>query len=172
MEFFDVIRSRRSIRVFDERPVEEEKIRAILEAANAAPSAGNLQSYEIYLVKDPTARSRLASMLPKMEFFSAVPLVLVFCANPARAAARYAERGMKLYAVQDATIACTHAMLAATALGLASVWVGAFREQDVAGAVNLPAALTPVALLPIGYPLETVEPRSRRPLTEIVHSVK
>jgi nitroreductase len=172
MEFFEVIRSRRSIRVFDERPVEEEKIRAILEAANAAPSAGNLQSYEIYLVKDPTARGRLASTLPKMEFFSAVPLVLVFCANPARAAARYAERGMKLYSVQDATIACTHAMLAATALGLASVWVGAFREQEVTGAVNLPAALTPVALLPIGYPLETVEPRSRRPLNEIVHLVK
>ena len=172
MDFFEVIRTRRSIRVFEDRPVEEEKIGAILEAANAAPSAGNLQAYEIFLVKDPIARGRLASTLPRMEFFSAVPLVLVFCANPDRAAARYAERGIKLYALQDATIACTHAMLAATAVGLASVWVGAFREREVSGALNLPEALEPVALLPIGYPLETVEPRSRRPLNEIVHSVK
>ncbi|MGD0173732.1 MAG: nitroreductase family protein [Anaerolineales bacterium] len=172
MEFFEVVRTRRSIRVFDGRPVEEEKIRAILEAANAAPSAGNLQAYEIYLVKDPIARERLASMPPRMEFFSVVPLVLVFCANPARSEVRYAERGKKLYALQDATIACTHAMLAATALGLASVWVGAFREREVSTALNLPEALTPVALLPVGYPLETVESRTRRPLNEIVHPVK
>ncbi len=172
MDFFEVVRTRRSIRVFDERPVEEEKIRAILEAANAAPSAGNLQSYEIYFVKDATARGRLASTLPRMGFFSAVPLVLVFCAHPARAEARYAQRGKNLYAVQDATIACTHAMLAATALGLASVWVGAFREKEVSDVLNLPEALTPVALLPVGYPLETVEPRTRRPLNDIVHPVK
>lgn len=172
MEFFEVVRTRRSIRVFDGRPVEEEKIRAILEAANAAPSAGNLQAYEIYLVQDPIARGRLAGTLPRMEFFSVVPLVLVFCANPARSEVRYAERGKKLYALQDATIACTHAMLAATALGLASVWVGAFREREVSAALNLPEALTPVALLPVGYPLETVEARTRRPLNEIVHPVK
>jgi nitroreductase len=172
MEFFDVIRSRRSIRVFDQRPVEEEKIRAILEAANAAPSAGNQQAYEIYLVQDPAALGRLAGTLPKMEFFSVVPVVLAFCANPGRAAVKYAERGKSLYAVQDATIACTHAMLAATALGLGSVWVGAFQEQKVSEALNLPESVVPVALLPIGYPAETVEPRSRRPLHEIVHTVK
>ena len=172
MEFFEAIHTRRSIRVFDGRPLEEEKLRAILEAANAAPSAGNLQAYEIYLVKDPIARGRLANTLPKMEFFSIVPVVLAFCANPERSAVKYAERGRNLYAVQDATIACTQAMLAATALGLASVWVGAFHEKEVSAALNLPEALMPVALLPIGYPLETVDPRSRRPLNEIVHSVK
>lgn len=172
MEFFDVIRTRRSIRVFDERPVEEEKLRAILKAANAAPSAGNVQAYEIYLVKDPAARSRLASALPKMEFFSVVPVVLAFCANPGRSTVRYAERGQKLYALQDATIACTLAMLAATALGLGTVWVGAFREQEISAALNLPGSIIPVALLPIGYPAETVEARSRRPLEELVHTVK
>lgn len=172
MDFFEVVRTRRSIRVFDGRPVEEEKLHAILEAANAAPSAGNLQAYEIFLVKDPMARGRLASALAQMEFFSVVPLVLVFCANPGRNAARYARRGETLYALQDATIACAHAMLAATALGLGCVWVGAFSEREVSAALGLPDAFVPVALLPIGYPLETVEPRSRRPLNELVHPVK
>ena len=172
MEFFDVIRTRRSIRRFSDRPVEEEKLRAVLEAADAAPSAGNLQGYEIYVVGDPAARKRLADTLPEMAFFTAVPVVLAFCADPERSAVRYADRGRTLYAVQDATIACTQAMLAAAALGLATVWVGAFQEQAVSAALNLPAALRPVALLPLGYAAETVEPRARRPLKDIVHHVK
>jgi nitroreductase len=158
-----VIRTRRSIRLYQDRPVEEEKLRAVLEAANQAPSAGNLQAYEIYLVKDPAARARLAGTLPRMEFFAVVPVVLVFCANPERSVIRYSDRGRTLYAVQDATIACTHAMLAATALGLGSVWVGAFREQAVSEALSL---------LPLGYAGETVEPRARRPVKDIVHSAK
>jgi nitroreductase len=172
MDFFEVIRERRSIRRFEERPVEEEKLNAILEAANAAPSAGNLQAYEIYLVKDQAARARLASTLPQMEFFAGVPVILVFCANPERSVLRYSDRGRTLYSVQDATIACTHAMLAATALGLASVWVGAFREKAISEALPLPESLRPVALLPIGYACETVKPRPRRTLDTIVHNVK
>jgi nitroreductase len=172
MDFFEVIRSRRSIRRFDDRPVEEEKLDAILEAANAAPSAGNLQAYEIYLVRGPAALARLAGLLERMKFFAEVPAVLAFCTNPERSVIKFSDRGQTLYAVQDATIACTQAMLAATALGLASVWVGAFQEQAVAEALALPASLRPVALLPIGYPGETVEPRSRRTVKDLVHFVK
>jgi nitroreductase len=172
MDFFEVIRTRRSIRRFDDRPVEEEKLSAILEAADAAPSAGNLQAYEIYLVRDPAALARLASVIANMDFFADVPLVLAFCANPERSVLRYSERGRTLYSVQDATIACTHAMLAAAALGLASVWVGAFQERAVAEALSLPSSVRPVALLPIGYPGETVEPRSRRTVKDLVHLVK
>jgi nitroreductase len=172
MDFFDVIRTRRSIRRYDDRPVEEAKLRAVLEAANDAPSAGNLQAYEIYLVQTPGARARLASTLPQMEFFAEAPVVLVFCANPERAVVRYSSRGRSLYSVQDATIACTQAMLAATALGLASLWVGAFQEKAVSEALTLPASIRPVALLPIGYPGESAAPRPRRALRDIVHKVR
>ncbi len=171
MDFFEVIRTRRSIRRFKNRPVEEEKLNAVLEAANAAPSAGNLQAFEMYVVRNPAALMQLAGLLPPMEFFAEVPVVLVFCANPERSVIKYSDRGRTLYAVQDATIACTHAMLAATALGLASVWVGAFPEQAVAKSLALPAAYRPVALLPIGYPAETVEPRTRRALKDLVHLI-
>jgi nitroreductase len=170
MEFFDVIRTRRSIRRFEDRPVEEEKLQAILAAANDAPSAGNLQAYEIYLVKDRTARTRLAGTIAQ-KFFSEAPVILAFCANPERSNKRYSDRGRTLYSVQDATIACTHAMLAAAALGLASVWVGAFQEEAVSNALQLPESVRPVALLPIGYPGEIVEPRVRRALKEIMHDV-
>jgi nitroreductase len=172
MDFFDVIRERRSIRRFESRPVEEEKLRAILEAANIAPSAGNLQAYEIFAVGSPEALARLAGTLAGMKFFCEVPAVLVFCAEPERSAIRYGERGRTLYSVQDATIACTQAMLAATALGLASVWVGAFSERAVSEALSLPSAVRPVALLPIGYAAETVAPRSRRALKAVVHTIQ
>jgi nitroreductase len=172
MEFREVIRNRRSIRRFEDRPIEEEKLRTVLESANAAPSAGNLQGYEIYLVRGQTARLRLAGLLPQMECFTVAPVVLAFCADPERSAVRYGDRGRTLYSVQDATIACTLAMLSAQAAGLASVWVGAFSEKDVAEALRLPDSLRPVALLPIGYPAETVAARPRRALDAIVHTVK
>jgi nitroreductase len=171
MDFFEVIHQRRSIRRFKDQPVEEEKLTAILEAAKAAPSAGNLQAYEIYLVRSQAALIRLASSLPQMDFFSEVPFVLVFCANPERAVIRYSDRGRTLYAVQDATIACTQAMLAAVALGLGSVWVGAFDERTVSELLSLPASVRPVALLPVGYPGEVVEPRPRRTVENLVHNV-
>lgn len=169
MEFFDVLKARRSIRAFRATPVEEEKLKAILEAANSAPSAGNLQAYEIYLVKDRSQRKALAQAALWQDFVAQAPLALVFCAHPARAEGRYGQRGVRLYALQDATIACTFAMLAVTALGLATVWVGAFDDEAVHRAIGSPAGIIPVAILPIGYAGEKAEPTARRRLERLVH---
>ncbi len=170
MDLFEVIARRRSIRAFQGRPVEPEKLQAILEAARQAPSAGNLQAYVIYQVTDPACRRALAQAADQ-EFVAQAPVVLVFCAHPARSAVKYGQRGERLYALQDATIAAAYAQLAAAALGLGSVWVGAFADAAVARALDLPAGLWPVALLPIGYPAEAPTPPTRRPLAEIVRQV-
>ena len=169
MDFFAVAEHRRSVRSFAAAAVEPDKLERLLDAVNAAPSAGNLQSYEIVVVRDPAHKRALAQAAGDQDFVAAAPLVLVFCAHPARASARYRQRGEQLYAIQDATIACTYAMLAATALGLGSVWVGAFDEKAVGAALHLEKAWQPVAILPIGYPAETPEPTTRRPLRELVH---
>ncbi|MGA2267274.1 MAG: nitroreductase family protein [Bryobacteraceae bacterium] len=168
MELFEVIERRHSVRAFTPRPVEVEKVTRVLEAANAAPSAGNLQGYEIFRVAGKKERTMLARAALDQFFIESAPVVLVFCANPARSAGKYGERGARLYAIQDATIACTFAMLAATALGLGTVWVGAFNDaavEHVLGTRNL----LPVAILPIGYPAEEPEPAPRRPLSDLVH---
>ncbi len=99
------------------------------------------------------------------------PLVLVFCAHPARSAKKYGQRGATLYGVQDATIACAYAQLAATALGLASVWVGAFDDEAVRAAIGAGQDLLPVAILPIGYAGEEPEMSTRRSLDDLVHDV-
>jgi nitroreductase len=171
MEFFEVLKQRHSIRAFAPTPVEQEKLQKILEAANLAPSAGNLQAYEIYLVRKKPQRVALARAAWDQEFVAQAPVVLVFLAHPARASRQYGQRGAKLYALQDATIACAFAMLAATALGLATVWVGAFDDNAVARVVGVPEGLLPVAILPIGYAAEQPEPTSRRQLQELVHEL-
>ncbi len=167
MEFFDVIEKRRSIRKFKNKKIEEEKIRKLLEAVNRAPSAGNLQSYEIILVETQKRKEKLVNAAYGQEFIKEAPLVLVFCANFKRAW-RYGEKG-KFYSQQDATIAASYAQLAATALGLGSVWVGSFDEDEVRKVIEASKDLKPVAILPIGYPAEKPLKTSRRKIDDIVH---
>ena len=171
MDLFELLHTRQSIRLYTDQPVEEDKLQRILQAAAQAPSAGNRQAYEIYLVRDQGLRQQLVQAAGEQEFLAQAPVVLAFCTHPALNAERYAQRGEALYAVQDAAIACTCAMLAATAEGLGSVWVGAFDEQEVSRILGLPPGQRPVSLLPIGYPGEIPARRDRRPLEDLVHPV-
>lgn len=171
MDFFQMIEERHSTRKYAETAVEEEKLRRILEAANHAPSAGNLQAYEIYIVRKLDQRRELVKAAFDQEFLIESPVVLVFCANPARSVVWYKERGENLYSIQDTTIACTYAFLAAAALGLSTVWVGAFDESLVRASVGIPLEIRPIVLLPIGYAAKQPRTTPRRELRDIVHEV-
>lgn len=169
MDFFQTVHARHSVRAFAKRPVEPEKLVALLEAASRAPSAGNLQAYEIYLVTQPAKLLALAQAAGNQDFIAQASLALVFCAHPARSARKYGERGRTLYCIQDATIAAAFALLATTALGLAGVWVGAFDDEAVRQAIGVLKSHVPVAILPVGYAAEVPEPTARRPLSDLVH---
>ena len=92
----------------------------------------------------------------------------MFLAEPTRSGEKYGHRGESLYAIQDATIACAYAQLAAHDLGLAACWVGAFRTKDVQEVVNAAEDQMPVALLPLGYAAESPFITPRRALSELV----
>lgn len=171
MNFFEVLRKRRSVRKFKDEPISEDKLKLIYEAINSAPSAGNLQAYEVFVVKDKNKLKQLADAALSQEFIAQAPLALVFCANPARSRWRYGSRGEKLYSLQDATIACAYAQLSATALGLGSVWVGAFDEDEVRRIISIGKNLIPIAILPIGYPDESPEPTPRREIKDLIHEI-
>ena len=143
----------------------------ILQSANRAPSAGNLQAYEIYRIQQSEHRTALANAALGQEFLSQAPLVLVFCTHAQRSTGRYSSRGSSLYTIQDTTIAYTFAMLAATALGLGTAWVGAFDEEAVHQILAAPPDICPFALLPVGIPTEDPTDRPRRPLGEVVNSL-
>ncbi|UCF35564.1 MAG: nitroreductase family protein [Acidobacteriota bacterium] len=172
MNFAELTKQRRSIRAFKDQIPDRAAINRILDAANRAPSAGNLQAYEIFLVTDSATRRLLATASHEQDFLSSAPVVLVFCADPARNVERYRERGTTLYCIQDATIACTFAMLAATEEKLSTVWVGAFNEQRVLEALGNPPGLRPVAILPIGIGAEAPRITRRRPVENLVHRVE
>jgi nitroreductase len=169
VEFFDVISERRSIRSFKDKPVEKEKLQRILETANLAPSAGNLQAYEIFVIESNEKKQQLAAAAKRQGPITEAPVVLIFAANPKRSSAKYGDRGSELYCIQDATIAAAHMQLAVTALGLGSVWMGAFDEDTVNKVMGAPAGLRPVAIIPIGY--SAIEPLKtpRRKLEDLAH---
>ena len=169
MEFFTTVQTRQSIRQFTTRRIEPAALERILDAANRAPSAGNLQAYQIYVVTDPVVRRRLDAASGSQGAVAQAPVVLVFCAVPSRSATKYGARGEQLFCVQDATIACAYAQLAATALGLSSVWIGAVHEAEVMNeALHLQEDVWPLVLLPIGYPAEAPARKSRRALDDLV----
>lgn len=168
-DFFETVRHRHSIRKYrTDLKVEAEKLHAILEMACAAPSAGDLQSYHIYVVQNEARREQLQQAASGETFISEAPVSLIFCCDPQRAANKYGERGEKLYALQDATIAAAYAQLAIVAAGLGSTWVGHFDEEILKTALGIQAGLQPVAILSVGYPAELPEETPRRHLDEIV----
>lgn len=167
--FFQTVERRRSIRRFQPKPVEEEKIVKILETVNLAPSAGNLQAYEIVMVKDPKRRRALAEAAWGQYFIAEAPVVFVVFANRRRSAWRYGRRGEQLYSLNDASIAAAYIELSAAALGLGSCWVGAFDDERVSEAVNAPDHLRPVAVIPVGYPAESPRRPFRRGFRDFLH---
>jgi nitroreductase len=164
MEFFDVIQKRQSVRKWQAKPVAQEKLNCILEAINRAPSAGNFQAYEVYVIESPERRKQLAGATWDQGYISNAPVLLMFCSHPSRC-----QYGPEPYPLEDTSIACTFAMLAVTALGLGAVWIGAFDPNKMAAVVGVGEGQIPVAILALGYPDETPEPTPRRDLHDVVH---
>jgi nitroreductase len=169
MEIFDAIEGRRSIRRFKKVSIEDSLIYKIVSAGTWAPSAGNLQSWEVILVKDPEKKQKLSAAAVLRDFIAEAPIILVSCANQQVSGAIYEERGLELYCIQDAACAAQNMLLAAHALGLGACWVGSFDEQSISDLLSIPSFVRPVALIPIGYPDEKSYPPSRRDLNDFLH---
>lgn len=168
MEFSEVMAKRRSVRHFNAKlEVSDADISALLEAAVAAPTAGNIQPWRFTIVKSLEARARLAEALPQ-RWATAAPVVIVVSVDPRPCSARYGDRGEYLYAIQDTAAAVENILLTAVDRGLASCWIGAFDENAVRDALGILAPITPVAILPVGYSAEFAGRPARRPLAEVV----
>jgi nitroreductase len=164
MDVLEAIRMRRSIRSYLPRPVEEEKLAQVLEAARLAPSANNRQDWKFIVVREAARRKKLVEPCNNQTFIAEAPLVVVACTTDAK---RTMRSGYQCAAV-DVTIAVDHLTLAATALGLGTCWIGAFDAKKVAAALDLPPEVVPVHVLPMGYAAETPAARPRKGLSEII----
>jgi nitroreductase len=167
VEFFHVIRNRRSVRIFTNQSVEQDVLSPVLKAIQSAPTAGNLQAYQVYVVESPDKIKALAQAAYNQPQVIKAPVVLVFCTDAPRSAVKYADRGRELYCIVDTSIAITMGHLAAVAQGLGSVIVGAFEPEKVARIVGAPKHQVPILMLPMGYPKEEPEATPRRNLDDL-----
>jgi nitroreductase len=149
--FIDLLRSRRSIRRFQNRPIEKEKIDVLLEAALRSPSSRGFNPWEFVVVTEPDMMERLSKAKPHgSSFLKHAPLAIVICADP----------GKSDVWVEDASIASIILHLAATDLGLGSCWIQIrLREHDaqqtaqayVAGLLGLKKGMAVESIMAIGY---------------------
>ncbi len=165
MEVMEAIKKRRSVRGYQPKEVEQEKLDRILEAARLAPSASNRQEWRFVIVKDKTTRQKLMSAAKGQNFVGEAPIVIACCAETDN---HIMSCGQLSYPI-DVAIAIEHMVLKATEEGLGSCWVGAFYEDEVKKILNIPKEIRVVELLTLGYPVEEVEvKKDRLSLKEIV----
>jgi len=129
-ELFSVMAKRRSTRKFSTNPVEKWKIDKILAAADTAPTAGNCQGFEIFYVTEIKKKIELVKAANNQPYVN-TPVLLVFCMNPTRINLDFSKTIIEKFSVQDATLAAAYSQLAASALGLSSIWIGMFDEDEV-----------------------------------------
>jgi nitroreductase len=180
MDVGEAVAARRSVRKYSTQPVEDETLEQILEAARLAPSWANRQCWRFVVVRDPQTIVRLAQprglVMQINRWLKDVPVIVALCADPRRSG----TRNKQPYYMLDAGIAGEHLVLAATAQGLGTCWIGAFDEAAVKEILSIPAHIRVVALIAAGYPAEqpalyervahAVAGGARRvPLSEIVH---
>lgn len=152
MSYADLVTTRHSVRGYQSRPVEPEKLEAVLEAGRLAPSAVNNQPTRVVVCKEPEVLARVAEATGRMARDGSVfgaPVVLVVCARVDDAWVRPYDG--KNHAEIDATIVCDQMMMQATDLGLGTCWVCHFDPEAMREALSLPDGVVPVHVLPLGY---------------------
>jgi nitroreductase len=150
------ILARRSIRKYTDEPVSEEHVRKILEAGMAAPSGSNLKPWHFIVVTDREKLDALADIGKHWQMLKGAPLAIVVCSDPATSP-KYWE--------QDSSAATENALLAVSMLGLGGVWLGCHpnpdRVEPVRAMLGIPDSINVLAVLSIGHPGETKEPRTQ-----------
>ncbi len=168
MEFYEVLRTRRSIRSYRSDPVPEAVLSRVLEAVRVAPSGSNRQPWRFIVVKDEGLRRRLVPVCGDQGFIAEAPVVVVACGRNI-----HSDRGgyMREFSMLvDVSIAFTHLVLAARAEGLGTCWIGDFSNEAVKEVLGVPEDFNVVAVTPLGYPKDEgfAGPGPRKSLKEIV----
>jgi nitroreductase len=164
MDVFHAIKLRRSIRAYQDKPIEEEKLQRVLEAGRLAPSAKNRQEWKYVLVKDNELRKTVAVACNNQYFIAEAPVIIVGCATMVD---YVLSCGQPAYTI-DLSISMDHMTLQAVEEGLGTCWIGSFKEDEVKRILNIPQEMRVVEVMPLGYPKFLPEAKPRKKLEEIV----
>ncbi|TKJ23695.1 MAG: nitroreductase [Promethearchaeota archaeon Loki_b32] len=167
MDFYDVVKNRRSYRVYKPDMPEEEKVERIIEAARLAPTWANMQGVHYILVRDTKNVKAVWDAIGQETKFIDAPIFIIGVISTGGSGVN--KSGEKYYGV-DFGICFEHLILAATAEGLATCWIGWFNEEKVKKVLNVPKKYKVMGLTPLGYPVKPKgEVKERNPFEEIVH---
>lgn len=167
MDFLDLVKARNSVRSYTNQPVEKEKIEYILECARLAPSAVNFQPWQFIIVTGEEAKDDILQCYNR-DWFATAPMYIIACADNEQSWKRKADE--KDHADIDVSIAVEHLCLAATEQGLGTCWVCNFDVELCKVLFDLPANLSPIAFIPLGYPAETeIKYKNRKSLEDIIN---
>ena len=164
MEVSEAIRKRQSIRAYEDKPVPEEKLNRVLEAARLAPSANNRQNWKFVVVKDAQRRRELGMAASRQSFVGEAPVIIAAVATEPKG---IMTCEVPRYAV-DLAIAVEHIALAAIVEGLGTCWIGSFSQKKVKEILGVPEKYQVVTLLPLGSPRREGGTKVRESLQEIV----
>lgn len=179
----DALFQRKSVRVYEDKPIPPEAKQAILDAALQAPTAGNMTLYTILDITDPELKARLSVTCDNQPFIARAPMVLIFCADYHRwyqlfqrhvSDVRPPAEGDLLLANADALIAAQNAVTAAESLGIGSCYIGDITEnfEIHRELLHLPEHVVPACMLCFGYPNQQQKERTKPPrfaALDIVH---
>jgi len=177
---FDIIKERSSIRDYQDRPIEEEKLQLILESARLAPSASNSQPWHFYVVKNKDKIRELGSKMPLgsqaiiNSFIAEAPVVVVATAGPIDLLHKITSFIVnKKWYYLDVAIALEHITLTAWELGIGSCWIGWFDEKKIKKMLDIPGNQEVIAMLTLGYPAvgAKVHPKNRKSIGEIARII-
>jgi nitroreductase len=166
MEFGELIRKRYSVRAYQNRSLPDDVLQRVLEAFVLAPTAANRQPLALVAVHTAGRQEELRRIYGSDWFAAQAPVIVCACGVPAQG---WTRRDGKNYTDVDVTIAMDHLILAATAEGLGTCWIGAFDPVAAREVLGLPAGVEPVALTPLGYPADSPQPKRRKKLEQLVH---
>lgn len=166
--FLDLAKERFSVRKFDARPIEQEKLDKIIEAGHVAPTGANLQPQRIYILQSKESLDKV-QRLTRSSFGAST--VLLFAYDSMEEIIPPDKR--VTLGVQDISIVATHMMLEAWDLGIGSCWVNAFSNRDLEVAFQLPSNEKVVLIMPIGYPDKDAKPSEKshstfKPIEDVV----
>ncbi|GAB7087383.1 nitroreductase family protein [Marinifilum fragile] len=167
MDLRTIIENRYSVRSYQQKEVEEEKLIKILEAGQLAPSAVNNQPWHFIVVREPDNHAKFSEIYHR-DWFKEAPVYIIVCGDH-NIAWKRKEDG-KVHTDIDATIAIDHMTLQATELGLGTCWICNFYVEKCREFFQLPEHIEPIAILSLGYPSDdTIPTKKRKSLNEIVH---
>ena len=164
MDFRDVILRRYSVRSYRRDPVEDGKLERVLEAARLAPTAVNYQAFRIIVIRTAGREEELGRIYSR-DWLVRAPIVICLCGIPGL---NWVRRDGKNFNDVDTAIVMDHLILAATAEGLGTCWIGAFDPKAAREVLGIPDDAVPVVLTPLGYADDSPGQKKRKPLQELV----